>query len=908
MQNFVRRSGPCQNRPLAVRHRCVPLRRLRVPALVALAVSLAAASSPSPLPNGPVRAERTPTPITLDGRLDEPAWQAAPAAGGFLQRDPDQGQPATEPTEVRLLFDDHAIYVGARLSDHAPDLIARQLSRRDAAAEADTFTLYLDPHRDGRTGVVLQVSAAGVQRDAALYDDNFEDDTWDAVWESAVAVDASGWSVEMRVPFSQLRFPTTPGHAWGVNARRVVYRKNESSWLVLVPKNESGLASRMTGLEGIEGIEPGRHVELLPYVSGRAEYVAPASPGDPWNDGSRYFGGAGLDFRYGLGTGKALVGAVNPDFGQVEVDPAVVNLTAFETFFEEKRPFFTEGSQVFLRFGRGGASDYTTFFYPEPLLFYSRRIGRTPQGRATGAYVDSPTATTILGAAKLVGRTRSGWNVGLLEAVTGREFARVATGDTRDRIEVEPLTNYFVGRAQHGLGSRASIGFIGTAVLRDLDTPDLDGLLVGRAFLGGVDGHVFLDGKRDWVLSGGLSGSTVSGSPAAVLRLQLAAPRYYQRPDAPHVSVDPNATSLSGWSGRVGLNKNNGNVTYNAGLWGISPGFEPNDLGYATQTDRGGAHVLVQFRKLTPDSFTRSRRLYVAKWWTFNYGGECQGDGVQLTTGAQFRNYWQLDMTLGKSWNTWDDKLTRGGPTTIRPGIENLNLTASTDARRRFSATATAALSNREFGSRSRQYSATFNLRPWTAVTLSAMPSLLKAHTIAQYLATVPDPTATMTYGGRYVFGGLDQTEWSIPLRVNLVLTPKLSLQLYTQALLSTGDYPAIRELLAPRTYDFPVYGVDVGTISRDPALPFYDIDPDAAGEAQPFRIRVPDFNFKSLRVNAVLRWEFRPGSAAYVVWTQRRQDGRNPGDSDLVRDLGDLFGAPADDVFMVKLAWWLGR
>ena len=883
-----------------------PRHRVRVvAALAALVMSLAAAPA-SPL--SPVRAERAGSPVAIDGRLDEPAWQAAPTAGGFLQRDPDQGQPATEPTELRLLFDDHALYVGARLADDAPDQIVRQLSRRDGLAEADTFTLYFDPHRDGRTGVVLQVSAAGVQRDAAIYDDNFEDDTWDAVWESAVSVDGSGWTVEMRVPFSQLRFPTTPGHAWGVNARRVVYRKNESSWLVLVPKNESGLASRMTGLLGIEGIEPGRHLELLPYVSGRAEYVAPATAGDPWNDGSRFFGGAGLDFRYGLGTGKALVGAINPDFGQVEVDPAVVNLTAFETFFEEKRPFFTEGSQVFLRFGRSGASEYTTYFYPEPQLFYSRRIGRAPQGRATGAYVDAPTSTTILGAAKLVGRTKSGWNLGFLDAVTGSEFARVATGDSRDEAEVEPLTNYFVGRAQHAVGARASIGFIGTAVVRDLETPSLDDLLVDRAFVGGVDGHVFLDGKRDWVVSGGLSGSAVSGSEAAVLRVQRAAPRYYQRPDAPHVSVDPSATSLSGWSGRVGLNKNSGNVTVNAGLWGISPGFEPNDLGFATQTDRGGAHAQVLFRKLVPDSWTRTRRLAVAKWWTFNYGKECQGDGVSLTAGAQLRNYWQLDLTLGKSWNTWDDKLTRGGPTTIRPGIENLNLVATTDARRRFWVSGSAALSNREFGGRSRTYAATFNLRPWTALTLSATPSLLESHTIAQYLATVPDATATATFDRRYVFGGLEQTEWSIPLRVNLVLSPRLSLQLYTQALLSTGDYPTIRELAAPRTYEFPVYGVDVGTISRDPDLPLYDIDPDGAGEARPFRIPVPDFNFKSLRVNAVLRWEFRPGSAAYVVWTQRRQDGRNPGDSDLLRDLGDIFSAPADDVFMVKLAWWIGR
>jgi hypothetical protein len=410
------------------------------------------------------------------------------------------------------------------------------------------------------------------------------------------------------------------------------------------------------------------------------------------------------------------------------------------------------------------------------------------------------------------------------------------------------------------------------------------------------------------VVSGGLAGSTVGGSRAAVLRLQRAAQRYYQRPDAPHVSVDPAATSLSGWNGRLAVNKNNGNLTWNGALWNISPGFEPNDVGYATQTDRGGAHVSALLRRLTPDRFTRTRRLTLVKWWTFNDGRESQGNGVTLTGGGQLRNYWQFDVSLGKSWNTWDDKLTRGGPTTIRPGIESLNLLAASDTRRRFWLYASAQLANREYGARTRQYSATLNLRPFAALTLSAIPTLLKGHVVAQYLATVPDATATQTYGARYVFGALDQTEWSIPLRVNLVLTPRLSLQVYAQALLSSGDYPQLRELAAPRSYDFPVYGEDVGTIARDPTLPVYEIDPDGAGDASAFRIPVPDFNFKSLRVNAVLRWEFRPGSAAYVVWTQRRQNSANPGDHAFGRDLEDLFGSPADDVFMVKLAWWLGR
>ena len=886
--------------------------RLRPPLAVFLGSCLAGAAAPPPAGGADhgrpaVEATRAAGPISVDGVLDEDAWRGAPVAGGFVQRDPSQGEPATEPSDLRVVYDDRALYVGARLHDREPARLARQLSRRDGAAEADRFSLFLDPHHDHRTGVELEVSAAGVQRDAAIYDDNYLDDSWDAVWESAVAVDAGGWTVELRIPFSQLRFPAGPGRSWGINARRVVQRKNEESWLALVPKDESGLASRMAHLEGLEGIAPRRSLELLPYVSARREHVEPLLPGDPFNDGSRTFAGVGLDLKYGVGTNMALVAAFNPDFGQVEVDPAVVNLTAFEVFFEEKRPFFTEGAQVFGNFGRSGASDYRSFFYPEPLPFYSRRIGRAPQGGAAAPFLDRPASTTILGAAKLTGRTSGGWTLGLLEAVTGREHARLSDGLSRERLEVEPLTSYLVGRAQRELGRRAALGVLGTAVVRDLDAPALARLLASRAFVAGVDGHLFVDPRRDWVVFGGLSGSTLAGSREAIVRLQRAEQRYYQRPDAPHVRVDPAATSLSGWSGRVGVNRNSGSVTANAGLWGISPGFEPNDLGFATQADRGGGHGLVLFRKVVPDGFTRSRQLWLSKWWTWNFGGESQGDGVQAAGSLLFRNYWQLDLTLGRSWSTLDDKLTRGGPTTIRPGIRSLDFSLATDSRRRLWLAARGSLQDRDFGTWRRQLGLELNYKPWAALTLSATPSYVASQDVAQYLRTVPDPTAAATFGARYVFGGLDRTELALPLRVSLVLSPKLSLQVYAQALLSTGEYPAIKELAAPRTYDFPAYGTDVGELSRDESGD-YVVDPDGTGPAPSFRLANPDFNFKSLRVNAVLRWEPRPGSALFVVWQQLRENEANPGDFAFGRDAADLFASPSDDVFLVKLAWWVGR
>ncbi len=415
-----------------------------------------------------VHAVRTPTPIRVDGRLDDVGWQQAQRLTGFIQRLPDEGKPALGQTELQIAYDDDAIYVGARLLDHEPSRIVRRLTRRDVAADADRFSIFFDPHHDHLTGVEFRVSAAGVQRDAVIYNDVYQDDTWDAVWDSAVGMDDRGWTVEMRIPFSQLRFPQADVLVWGVNAQRIVHRTGEESWLSITPSNESGLASRMPHLDGLSGIPPARHLELLPYVTARTEYVDPPVSGNPFNDGSRAFAGAGLDLKYGVASNLTLDATVNPDFGQVEVDPAVVNLSASETFFEEKRPFFTEGSQILSRFGKSGASEYWSYFFFEPQLFYSRRIGRSPQAPAPGPYVDTPTTTTILGAAKLTGKTRRGWTLGVMEAVTGREYSRVSDGFvSRDDVQAEPLTNYFVGRAQHSLGSRASLGLLTTMVHRE---------------------------------------------------------------------------------------------------------------------------------------------------------------------------------------------------------------------------------------------------------------------------------------------------------------------------------------------------------------------------------------------------------------------------------------------------------
>ncbi|HSN67759.1 MAG TPA: DUF5916 domain-containing protein, partial [Thermoanaerobaculia bacterium] len=434
-----------------------------------------------------VRAVRAPEPPQLDGKLDDAVWALAPPITGFTQQQPDTGAPAAEATTVRILFDDHALYIGAQLDDSQP--ITKKLARRDSFLAADWFAVYLDTHHDHRVARMFRVGAAGVLRDSIVEGDDFgdEDRSWDPVWDGVAAPTPTGWSVEMRIPYSQLRFPDLPAQVWGINFHREVSRTNEYSRLVHVPRNESGFIARFAHLVGIEGIAPPRRLEILPYAITRSRNDGSADPSDPFAaDGDPELDG-GIDLEYGLASNLTLSATINPDFGQVEADPAELNLTEFEIFYDEKRPFFLEGADLF----KFRAAD----------LFYSRRIGRAPQGNLPpgAAFHDSPSETTIAGAVKLSGKTAGGWSVGVLDAWTGEESARFQLDGSRDSALIEPATNYFVGRLARDLSHSSTIGGMITAVNRS-DGSSL--LLHDDSYSGGIDGvHYF--GNRDYLLEWG---------------------------------------------------------------------------------------------------------------------------------------------------------------------------------------------------------------------------------------------------------------------------------------------------------------------------------------------------------------------------------------------------------------------
>ncbi len=848
-----------------------------------------------------VHAVRASGPITVDGVLSERVWQAAPAVTSFLQSDPDQGAPPSQRTEVRVAYDDEAIYVGARMYDDHPDSILARLARRDVSVAADRFALFLDPFHDRRNGYYFLINAAGTLYDGTLFNNDWDESSWDGVWEGKAKIDREGWTAEMRIPYSQLRFTRKDSYLWGVNFRRDLPRRNENDWLVFVPRNESGFVSRFVNLVGIEHVSPGRYFELLPYLTSKAEYLTHA-PADPINDGSRYRGEAGADLRTGIGSNLTLNATMNPDFGQVEVDPAVVNLSDVETFFEEKRPFFVEGSTIY-NFGNQGANNYWGFNWPEPKFFYTRRIGRSPQGSTDGAdFVDRPSGTRILGATKLTGRVLDGWSVGTLHAVTQRTLADLSTGGARSRAEIEPLTYYGVERALKDFqGGRYGLGLMSTYAARRFQ----DGLrdqINRNALMGGVDGWVFLDPDKNWVISGWSVMSHVQGTRERMIALQRNAQHYFQRPDLPiRDQVDSTATSLTGFGTRLWLNKQNGNVTFNSAAGFMTPGFEVNDLGFQSRSGVTNAHVGGGYKWTTPGRFKKYSDVTVALFNSTDFQGDVLQPGVWAGSYTEFNNAYSWDKSVSYSPWHFTNRQTRGGPLMASPPGWNLNTYFDTDGKRKRFYFVSFGTGGASRGAWWWSVNPGVEWKPSASVVLRVGPQVDRSFDDSQYVGTYDDPLAVRTYGRRYVFAGLDQTTVQANLTLNWSFTPRLSLQLFAQPLIASGDYHDFMELARARSYEFLRYGTGGSTFDRDSVI----ADPDGAGPAPPIAIGNRDFNFRSLRGDAVLRWEFSPGSTLFLVWTQDRSDGESIGDLDLNHSVHRLLSADANNIFLAKVSYY---
>jgi len=852
-----------------------------------------------------IEAVRAANMITIDGALSESVWHRQ-GVTTFYQREPDEGKHATERTEVWLAYDNDALYVAARMYDRAPDSIVARLVRRDGEMNTDLIAVFVDPYHDRRSGFYFGVNAAGTLYDGVYYNDDWSDNTWDGVWVGKARIDEEGWSAEMRIPYSQLRFQTQEKQVWGVNFTREISRKNEKDFVVYTPQNESGFVSRFVDLVGIEHIHPPSRFEFLPYLSTKAEYTNHAAE-DPFNDGSRYSPSVGADMKFGIGSNLTLDATVNPDFGQVEVDPAVVNLSDVETFFEEKRPFFIEGSTIF-GFGQGGSNSFWGFNWGNPNFFYSRRIGRTPQGSIPYdvGFSDVPRGTHILGAAKLSGKLGDSWNIGSINAVTSKEFARVDTSGRRFDVEVEPLSYYGIFRGQKEFGAGLQgVGFLSTIAARSFDEDRLRDQLNGSSFSVGVDGWAFLDSSRVWVITGWTGMTHLRGNHARMLALQQSSAHYFQRPDAGHVSVDSSTTYLRGFAGRFAVNKQKGNFYFNTAVGFVDPGFDVNDLGFMWRTDIINGHIVLGYRWNDPNTVTRRVSLNISAFRSYDFGKNLVWAGYWISGYVQFLSYHSVDWFFAYNPQSWNNRATRGGPLTLNPRGYEIGGNINSDDRKVWIFGIGTDIQDYAQGiDHARYVWSSIQYKPAANVSIRVTPSISWYRTSAQWVTGIDDPAATTTFGRRYIFADLNQREVSAGIRLDWTFTPKLSLQMYVQPLISVGEYIGLRELARPKSLDFIEYGTGASTITRDGSD--YLIDPDGNGPAAPYTVSDPNFNFKSLRGSAVLRWEYMPGSTMYLVWTQQRVDQSDPGEFRFGRDVAHLIQSQPENIYMIKISYWL--
>ena len=808
-------------------------------------------------------ASRASAPPALDGKVDDEAWQSAQSINGFLEYEPNQGADTRFKTDVRVVHDDKYLYVLARMYDPAPDSIISLLSRRDVRTQSEQLKLVIDSYHDRRTAYQFIVNPAGVKRDFYVSNDNNEDPTWDAIWDVATAIDSLGWVAEFRIPFSQLRFANKEEHTFGLMIVRDVARTGARISWPLYHRDRNGYVSQAGEISGIRGIGQPSRLEVSPYVVTKNE-TRPS--GNSFEHPQSF--SAGADIKYGLSSNLTLNATINPDFGQVEADPSVLNLSAFEQFFEERRPFFLEGSGIFTFNTACGDIDSGCTG-----LFYSRRIGRSPQ--LGGVYGDNTSAlnTTILGASKLTGRVGKGMSLAFLDAVTQREVG------TEDRT-IEPLTNYAVARLQQDLrDGQTGIGVMVTGVNRNLDD-DTESFLRRSAYTGGVDvRHRFFN--RNYELRAYVAASQVNGTADAIRSTQLDGVHRYQRPDD-DVEVDPSRTSLTGNAQRLTVSKFGGGITrFQSVLQRFSPGFETNDLGFQSRADEQ------MFRNWFSLNFNKPNSVFQRAFFNFNTMQRWTTEGLATNTNlntnwhVQFKNFFwgHLGGNISNLGETYNDRVARGGPALRNSRNGELWAGIETDTRKAYTGFLFTGRWGGDDGNSNSQWldvGGSFRVGSQFSVSLSGNYSdnLYDAQWRANFGVAGADTT-------HYTFARLDQKTLSITSRINYTATPTLSLQFWGQPFISRGKYSNWRELADPRADNY------------DERFAPYAGDPGG-------------FDVKQFRSNTVLRWEWRPGSTMFLVWQQGRQlDGSANTDFNFGRDLRSVFDTRPNNTFLVKVSYW---
>lgn len=836
----------------------------------------------------------------IDGFIDDEVWDLVEWSGDFVQQEPYENAEPSQQTAFKVLYDDNNLYFAVRAFDNEPEKIEKMLTRRDEFA-GDWIGIAIDSYNDDLTGFGFTVNAAGVKSDGIVTNDNEFDETWNPVWYVKVMVDETGWVAEAQIPLTQLRFSKKEEYVWGLEIMRQIFRKEEMSLWQKVPQNTARWVSLWGELKGINNIKPIKEVEILPYAMMKYE-TSEKEEGNPFTTGSKWGYNAGLDAKVAITNDLTLNLTVNPDFGQVEADPSEVNLSAFESYFQEKRPFFIEGSNIFNYPLTGGDGPFSS-----DNLFYSRRIGRRPSFEPEiddNEFINSPSYTRILGAAKLSGKTQKGLSIGIMESLTKEEIAEIDNYGQRTKVPVEPMTNYFNTRLQKDFNNgNTTFGGMLTSTNRFINDSVLE-FLPNSAYTGGLDFTNFWD-EKSYYLSAKAVVSKVSGTSEAIRELQEAPQRYYQRPDASHLNFDTTLTSLMGSGGTIEGGKIGGGH-WRFGGWTTwrSPGLELNDQGYLRGADFANEVLYAGYRIWEPFSIFRSMNFNVAGWLGWDFGGNVLYQGLNFNFNTQFKNYWRFGTGISYDGNEFNRSELRGGPALISPGYVNQWISIGSDNRKKLSVG--MFMSNRR---NDNKYAEAINAgleieyRPLDFLQISLSPNFYLENTSVIYIETID------LYNGqnRYITSSITQEFTSLDLRINFSITPDLSIQFWGQPFLFSGDYSEFKKVIDAGNSDImnQYHQFTSDEISYNGDADIYDIDENADGKSD-YSFENPDFSFYEFRSNLVLRWEYIPGSTAYLVWSQGRTGDHPDGMFSLSDNINRLSTVTPTNTFLIKLSYRL--
>lgn len=837
---------------------------------------------------------------TINGVLEDEAWNLVEWGNDYIEWQPDENTPPSYQTKFKILYDSKNLYIGVRCYDSEPDKIVKRLSRRDGF-DGDWVEFNIDSYFDKRTAFSFTITAAGVKGDEFISNNgNNWDSSWNPIWYAKTQIDEEGWTAELRIPLSQLKFGSAEEQVWGLQSTRRFFRNEERSVWQRKPVDQPGWVSEFGELHGLKNIEPQKQLEIQPYTVAKTETYE-AEEGNPFRDGSENNITAGLDAKIGITNDLTLDLTVNPDFGQVDADPSAIALDGFQIFFQERRPFFVENKNIF-DFSVSQSEAGNTFGSDN--IFYSRRIGRSPQGYPNtldDEFVDQPNTTPIIGAAKFSGKTKDGWAIGVLESVTARRTATILNGDGDARTEmVEPLTNYFVGRLQKDFNERNSyIGGIFTATNRENLTEQLN-FLHSAAYTGGFDfKHQWAN--RDWYLGGNITMSHVLGSEEAITNTQQSITHLFNRVDADHVAVDTTRTSLTGTGGNVQIGKvGNGHWKFESGATWRSPELELNDIGFQRQADDVRHYTWIGYQTLKPDSTFRRVGINYNHWTAWDFQGNHNYLQFNTNSWQNWKGNWNTNIGFNYAPIEYSNFALRGGPRLRQSPWMSFWNSINTDNRKKlrfsFFHNGRKALDN---SIKNYYMEGGFVYQPINALRISVFPSLDINRDKLQFIDNFDDVNGSP----RYLNGEINQRTLSMSFRLNYTINPNLTIQYWGQPFISRGRYSNFKNITDPvaKTFEdrFVQYTNDQTSLTDGT----YAIDEDLDGVTD-FSFDDPDFSFVQFRSNLVIRWEYIPGSEIFLVWSQDVSRNGDPMNG-LLSSLGDnIFGQKPQNIFLLKATY----